>query len=235
MLHQREVNVLTYGFGEADVQGHQLSFTAHGLTMQVTTPQGDATITANVAGRFNASNLLAVLATLLCSGIALPQAVAAISSLQPVAGRMQRLGGGALPLVIVDYAHTPDALEKVLTALREQCKGKLICVFGCGGDRDKGKRPLMAQMVSRLADHAIVTADNPRHEDLNNIIADIVQGMSNSYAIEPDRAAAIRAAIQQASAGDVVLLAGKGHENYQQIGDEKRLFSDLKVAEEALA
>jgi UDP-N-acetylmuramoyl-L-alanyl-D-glutamate--2,6-diaminopimelate ligase len=234
-LSQREINVLTYGFSQADVQGHDLGFNAHGLSMRVTTPKGEAKLSAQLVGRFNANNLLAILATLLCSDIGLQDAVTAISRLTPVAGRMQQLGGGKLPLIVVDYAHTPDALEKVLSTLREQCQGRLICVFGCGGDRDKGKRPLMGETVSKLADYAIVTADNPRHEDVNNIIADIVQSMSGEYVIEADRATAIRVAIQQAKTGDIVLLAGKGHEDYQQIGAKKLPFSDLELAREALA
>jgi UDP-N-acetylmuramoyl-L-alanyl-D-glutamate--2,6-diaminopimelate ligase len=234
-LSRHEINVLTYGFNQADVQGHQLSFGAQGLSMRVTTPQGEATVSAQLVGRFNANNLLAVLATLLCSGIGLQDAVGAISSLTPVAGRMQQLGGGKLPLVVVDYAHTPDALEKVLTTLREQCVGRLICVFGCGGDRDKGKRPLMGETVSKLADYAIITADNPRHENVQDIIADIVAGINGEHLIEPDRATAIGLAIKQAKSGDIVLLAGKGHEDYQQIGAQKFPFNDLEIAGEALA
>jgi UDP-N-acetylmuramyl-tripeptide synthetase len=234
-LGKRDVNVVTYGFNHADVQGHELSFNASGLSMRVTTPQGETMLSAQLVGRFNAYNLLAVLATLLCSGIDLQEAVSAVSQLAPVAGRMQQLGGGKLPLVVVDYAHTPDALEKVLSTLKEQCTGRLICVFGCGGDRDKGKRPLMGETVSKLADYAIVTADNPRHEKLEDIITDIVQGMSGEYLIEPERAAAIRLAIQQAQAGDIVLLAGKGHEDYQLIGATKQPFSDLEIAREALS
>jgi UDP-N-acetylmuramoyl-L-alanyl-D-glutamate--2,6-diaminopimelate ligase len=235
LLGKRDIDLLTYGFDRSDVQGHQLLFDANGLSMRVTTPQGDASLSARMAGRFNASNLLAVLATLLASGIDLQDAVNAISGLTPVAGRMQRLGGGELPLIIVDYAHTPDALEKVLMSLREQCQGKLICVFGCGGDRDKGKRPLMGKIVSQLADIAIVTADNPRHEDVTDIITEIEKGMSGKHLVEADRAKAIRLSIQKAVAGDIVLLAGKGHEEYQQIGAQKFPFSDLEIAREALA
>jgi UDP-N-acetylmuramyl-tripeptide synthetase len=234
-LDQRKIDVVTYGFNQADVQGHELSFNAQGLRMRVTTPKGEANLSAQLVGRFNANNLLAVLATLLCSGIDLQQAVNAIAKLVPIAGRMQQLGGGKQALIVVDYAHTPDALEKVLSTLKEQCTGRLICVFGCGGNRDQGKRPLMGATVSKLADYAIVTADNPRHENVNNIIADIVEGMDGEYTIEPDRAAAIRLAIQQAKIGDIVLLAGKGHEDYQQIGDVKLPFSDVESAKEALA
>jgi UDP-N-acetylmuramoyl-L-alanyl-D-glutamate--2,6-diaminopimelate ligase len=187
-------------------------------------------------GRFNAMNLLAVLGTLLASDIALDDAVQALSHTVPVAGRMQKLGGGDLPVVIVDYAHTPDALEKVLGDLRTQTKGRLICVFGCGGNRDKGKRPLMARAASRLADVTWITSDNPRHENPETIIHDIVAGMQegSTYSIEPDRAAAIHKAIHAAQPGDIVLLAGKGHEHTQQIGDTKLPFSDAAVAGEVL-
>jgi UDP-N-acetylmuramoyl-L-alanyl-D-glutamate--2,6-diaminopimelate ligase len=135
---------------------------------------------------------------------------------------------------VVDYAHTPDALAKVLTSLREQTSRRLICVFGCGGNRDKGKRPLMGEAVSSLADMAVVTSDNPRHEPPQQIIDEILAGMSGNYQVELDRAAAIARAISHAAAGDTVLLAGKGHEVYQQVGDEKLPFSDLEVAERVL-
>ena len=161
-------------------------------------------------------------------------AVAALAGLQPVAGRMQRLGGGTLPTVVIDYAHTPDALEKVLLSLREQTPGQLVCVFGCGGNRDKGKRPLMGGVASMLADHVVVTSDNPRHEPPLDIINEILSGMGGNYVVEPDRAAAIELAIAQAKPGDMVLVAGKGHEDYQQIGDRKLPFSDAEVARRVL-
>jgi len=235
---QRGVTTLTYGFGEADIRGSDLALDEHGLSMHVSTPQGGARLSAKVMGKFNASNLLAVLATLLVSGVALDQAIAELSQTQPVAGRMQQIGGEGLPVVVVDYAHTPDALEKALSNLREQCKGALICVFGCGGNRDKGKRPLMGKTASQLADSVIITADNPRNEEPQSIIADILSGIAADDAshirIEPDRANAIRAAIQQAKAGDVVLLAGKGHESTQHIGDTKFPFNDMAVATEII-
>lgn len=235
---QRGVTTLTYGFGEADIRGSALTLDEHGLSMHVSTPQGSATLSAKVMGKFNASNLLAVLATLLASGVALDQAITELSQTQPVAGRMQQIGGDGLPLVVVDYAHTPDALEKALTNLREQCKGELICVFGCGGNRDKGKRPLMGQTASQLADYVIVTADNPRSEEPQTIIADIMAGIAaddvHRIRIEPDRARAIETAIRHAKAGDVVLLAGKGHESTQHIGDTKFPFNDMTVATEII-
>jgi UDP-N-acetylmuramoyl-L-alanyl-D-glutamate--2,6-diaminopimelate ligase len=226
--------VLTYGIEGGDVNCTSLQLDESGVRMSVTSPWGAAEVMAGVLGRFNASNVLAVLATLLASDVPLDAAVGALREIRPVAGRMQQLGGGAKPLVVVDYAHTPDALEKVLDSLREQCRGRLVCVFGCGGNRDKGKRPLMGEVVSRRADSAVVTSDNPRHEEPRAIIDDIVAGMAGNYHIEEDRAAAIDNAIRAAQAGDIVLLAGKGHEPYQQIGDSKLPFSDAEAAQRVL-
>ncbi len=233
-LREAGVRVLTYGLQGGDVRGAGLVLDPSGLRMDVTTPVGQARLEVAVAGKFNASNLLAVLATMLASDVPLDQAVKVLNDVQPVAGRMQRLGGQGKPLIVIDYAHTPDALEKVLAALREQTTGKLVCVFGCGGNRDKGKRPLMGEAASRLADEVIVTSDNPRHEAPLAIIDDILAGMGGNYVVEADRAAAIARAIEQASEGDVVLLAGKGHEDYQEIEGVRLPFSDLEVARRAL-
>jgi len=230
----KEVRVLTYGLESGDVRGSSLVLNGDRMSMDVATPAGSTYLDIRLMGRFNAYNLLAVLATLLASGVALQDAVQALHQIEPVAGRMQQLGGQGKPLVVIDYSHTPDALEKVLAALREQTSGKLLCVFGCGGNRDKGKRPLMGEAASRLADSVIVTSDNPRHEDPAVIIADIVAGMGSNYCVETDRAAAIAIAIEHAESGDIVLLAGKGHEDYQDIGGVKLPFSDAEVALRAL-
>lgn len=218
----------------ADVQGSRLKLHDAGLTMQVVTAQGTALLTAPVLGRFNAYNVLAVLATLLALNVTLADAVEVITNIKPVHGRMQQFGGGALPLVVIDYAHTPDALEKVLSTLKEQAKGRLICVFGCGGDRDAGKRPLMGEIASQLADSVIVTSDNPRHEDPETIINDIVSTLPAGYLLEADRTKAIHRAVQLAKSGDIVLLAGKGHENYQEIAGVKYPFDDALIAQAAL-
>jgi UDP-N-acetylmuramoyl-L-alanyl-D-glutamate--2,6-diaminopimelate ligase len=165
-------------------------------------------------------------------------AIAALERLRPLPGRMQRLGGGDLPLVVVDFAHTPDALEQTLVTLKDAARsngGRLISVFGCGGERDRGKRPLMGQVASRHADHVIVTSDNPRREDPRAIIAEISAALPASHEAIVDRSAAISRAIRLATAGDVVLLAGKGHESYQEIAGEKFPFSDAREAERALA
>ena len=236
------VKVAGYGFhGEAEgcqiaVKGRELVLSAAGMSFEVATPWGKARIASPLLGRHNASNLLGVLATLLVSGIELGDAASALGSIQQVSGRLQQFGGKDKPLVVVDYAHTPDALEKVLVALREilPSSAALTCVFGCGGNRDKGKRPLMGGVVSRLADNAIVTSDNPRHEDPRAIIEEIVVGMGANFHVEEDRAAAIDQAIHNAKPGDIVLIAGKGHEDYQEINGVKLPFSDAEVAQRAL-
>lgn len=233
-LKAQNKSLLTYGVNQGDVRATHLQLHQHGLTMQVVTPHGNAVVNAPVLGRFNAYNVLAVLAALLALKVGLQDAVAAIASIKPVAGRMQQFGGDAKPLVVVDYAHTPDALEKVLMTLREQLQGKLICVFGCGGDRDAGKRPLMGGVAAKLADTVIVTSDNPRSEAPSSIIAQVVSGIDGAYLAETDRATAIRQAVQSARNGDIVLVAGKGHEDYQEIAGVKMPFSDAGVAMAAL-
>jgi UDP-N-acetylmuramoyl-L-alanyl-D-glutamate--2,6-diaminopimelate ligase len=209
---------------------------AQGIRFEAVTPWGTARVNSVLLGRFNASNLLAALAVLLVSGVKLEDAVWELGRVDAVAGRLQRLGGGDKPLVVVDYAHTPDALEKVLGTLREIMAGtgRLVCVFGCGGDRDRGKRPLMGEVASRLADSVIVTSDNPRSEEVNAIIADIVAGMGANYHADADRAAAIDSAVCGARPNDVVLIAGKGHEDYQEIKGARLPFSDVDVARRVL-
>lgn len=225
---------LTFGFSEqAMVRGCDLQLNDHGIAMQIHAPQGQGVLSAPVLGRFNASNLLAIVATMLASGLPLAAVLDAVSQIKPVPGRMQTMGGGDQPLVVVDYAHTPDALENVLSTLREQCKGQLICVFGCGGNRDAGKRGLMGEVATRLADQVIVTSDNPRDETPDSIISNILSGISGQAShieIEPDRAAAIQQAILSAKADDIVLLAGKGHETYQEIAGVRYPFNDLEMA-----
>ena len=193
---------------------------------------------APVVGRFNASNLLAVIGALLARGERLEEIAVALRGIQPPPGRMQVIGGARQPLVVVDYAHTPDALEQALGVLRETAAGRggrLVCVFGCGGDRDPGKRPQMGDVAARLADRVLVTSDNPRGEDPLTIIAGIVAGMPPPRRIEPDRAQAIIAAVLEADARDVILVAGKGHESYQEIAGVRHPFSDLDAAKSALA
>ena len=193
---------------------------------------------APVVGRFNASNLLAVIGALLARGERLEAIADALRGIQPPPGRMQALGGSGEPLVVVDYAHTPDALEKALGVLRETAAargGKLVCVFGCGGDRDPGKRPQMGAIAERLADRVQLTSDNPRGEDPQAIIEGILAGMNRRPQVEDDRGVAIDEAIADADDRDVILLAGKGHEPYQEIGGVRHAFSDIDAAKSALA
>ena len=229
-----KTNVVTYGFNAGDVRGHDLQLSDSGIVMQVNTPQGEASVTAPVLGRFNAYNVLAVLATLLALKVSLCDAVKSIANITPVRGRMQQFGGGENPLVVVDYAHTPDALEKVLRTLRDQTRGRLICVFGCGGNRDAGKRPLMGQAAEKFADSVLVTSDNPRNENAVSIIKAITEGMKTVPMIELDRAKAIAQAVQLAKKHDAVLVAGKGHEDYQEVAGVKHYFSDVVQVKAAL-
>jgi UDP-N-acetylmuramoyl-L-alanyl-D-glutamate--2,6-diaminopimelate ligase len=190
-----------------------------------------------VLGAFNVSNLLAVAGALFAAGLSRDGVAATLSQLKPVPGRLERIGGGTQPLVVVDYAHTPDALEKALAALRPAvAKGRqLICVFGCGGDRDPGKRPMMGAAAARLADHVIVTSDNPRGEDPTKIIAQVMGGIPAGKAEAiGDRQVAIFTAVHHARPGDVVLLAGKGHETYQEIAGVRHPFCDGETARAAL-
>ena len=235
-LKQATLPVITYGIDHGDVRATRLRFENTYFTFTAVTPQGEAMVKANLIGRFNVYNVLAVLATLLVSKISLQDAVEAIAHIQSAPGRMQQLGGDNLPLVVVDYAHTPDALEKVLSTLKAQKKegAKLICVFGCGGNRDAGKRELMGKVASYLADAVVVTSDNPRHENKRKIINEILQGMQGNYLIEQDRAKAISVGIFAAKVDDIVLIAGKGHEQYQEIKDKKYHFSDVEQAQKVL-
>jgi UDP-N-acetylmuramoyl-L-alanyl-D-glutamate--2,6-diaminopimelate ligase len=212
-----------------------------GTDFHLASSAGNARVKTRLVGHFNVSNALAVMATLLAKGAALKHAVDAVESLTPAPGRMQLIGGQDAPMVVIDYAHTPDALEKTLEALRQVATergGQLWCVFGCGGDRDPGKRPQMGA-IAQAADHVLVTSDNPRSEEPSSIIAQIVAGMdehhpASRYQAVEDRAAAILMAVKQAGKQDVILVAGKGHEPYQEIKGRKMPFSDADHAALAL-
>ena len=182
------------------------------------------------------ANVLAVF-TLLCGlGMSVADAVQALASLQAPAGRLQQLSVQGLPRVVVDYAHTPDALQQLLQTLRGQCQGQLWCVFGCGGNRDASKRLLMGQIADQLSDQLVLTDDNPRHEPSQQILQQIAAGVQNTpYICIADRRQAIKHAITQASANDWVVIAGKGHESYQQYGDLRQPFNDAEVAQQILA
>jgi UDP-N-acetylmuramoyl-L-alanyl-D-glutamate--2,6-diaminopimelate ligase len=209
---------------------------ALGLTLAIDGPWGAATLTSPLIGRFNAYNLLAALAVLLTGDTALDDACNLLSTAQPAPGRMQCLGGGDSPLVVIDYSHTPDSLRSALQALRPVTTNTLWCVFGCGGDRDIGKRSEMGAIADRDADRVVVTDDNPRSEHSASIIEDIVDGIERREGlhIEADRDRAIAFAIDASEPGDVVLIAGKGHENYQERDGERLPFSDLAAARIAL-
>jgi UDP-N-acetylmuramoyl-L-alanyl-D-glutamate--2,6-diaminopimelate ligase len=222
---------------DAEIRASDVTTSGAGLTFMLHTPWGEGAIESSLLGRFNVYNLMAVAGGLGALGYTFAQIQNALMQLRPVAGRMNRLGGNArAPLVVVDYAHTPDALEQALTSLRAHCAGKLVCVFGCGGERDKGKRPQMGAIAERLADRVIVTDDNPRGEDGNAIVKQIVAGLSRPEraTVERDRGAAIAFALRAAHPGDAVLIAGKGHEPYQEIAGRKLPFDDLDVARRAL-
>jgi len=236
----RGQKVLTYGLGTADIAATPVSVDRTGIVLDVATPWGRATLRSPVVGAFNAQNLLGVLGVLLASDVPLARAVEVLGTLAAPPGRMQRLGGDGKPLVVVDYAHTPDALEKVLVALRPAAVngGKLVCVFGCGGDRDPGKRSQMGAVAAAHADRIVVTSDNPRSEDPLAIAQEVTKGVLDAghrgWAIEIDRHAAIAQAIAQARKDDVVLVAGKGHETYQERMGQRLPFSDAQEAAAAL-
>jgi UDP-N-acetylmuramoyl-L-alanyl-D-glutamate--2,6-diaminopimelate ligase len=222
---------------EKHVTGRVTEISLDGQRLSFESSWGSGELMLPLIGRFNALNALAVIAALLVSGVSVADALRCAASLRAVPGRMERFGGdGRRPLVVVDYAHTPDALEHVLITLREHASGRLLCVFGCGGDRDRGKRPLMGAIAARLSDRVIITDDNPRSEDPAAIQAEIVAGMPAGFAVEviPDREKAIRAAVAASGPHDVVLVAGKGHEEYQEIAGRRLPFSDRAVVSSAL-
>lgn len=221
--------------GDADIRALSVTPSLKGLSLRVDVPQGEFGLEVPLLGRFNVSNILAVVGGLLASGFPLADVAASLRAALPVPGRMESVTGEH-PTVVVDYAHTPDALEKVLSSLREHAKGRLICVFGCGGDRDTGKRAQMGEIAVRLADEVIITSDNPRSEDAGAIIADIRKGSGAGTAlVEVDRHKAIQRAIHAAGIDDIVLVAGKGHEDYQEVGGVRHPFSDLQEVRAALA
>jgi len=229
-------NVL-HGVVDEHLAARSIAFEDGAMRVALVSSWGEAEIVLPQIGRFNVSNALGVLGCLIAYGIGFGAALERLGALPPVAGRMQTLGGKQAPLVVVDYAHTPDALEKVLHALRPVAQargGALVALFGAGGERDTAKRPLMGAVAARLADRIVLTSDNPRGEDPQAILAAIQAGVSHACAVEIDRARAIRAAIGTAAAQDVVLIAGKGHEAYQEVGGERRPFSDAEVARAAL-
>ncbi|WP_372015869.1 UDP-N-acetylmuramoyl-L-alanyl-D-glutamate--2,6-diaminopimelate ligase [Pseudoxanthomonas sp. 10H] len=231
------VGVSSRGQAEATLQARELHFDSRGVAFDLVVGEESHPVRSPLLGRFNVDNLMAVAGVLHALGDSAATIAATLSRLQPVVGRMNRLGGdGVRPLVVVDYAHTPDALAQALTSLRAHAAARLICVFGCGGERDRGKRPQMAQIAEAEADVVIVTDDNPRAEDGDAIVADILAGFDAPQAvtIERDRGRAIARAIGQAGPDDIVLVAGKGHEPYQDVAGVRHPFDDTDVARHAL-
>jgi UDP-N-acetylmuramoyl-L-alanyl-D-glutamate--2,6-diaminopimelate ligase len=228
--------VIGYGIGRGDVRAEALAATASGQRFDLVLPDGRTEVATPLLGRYNVSNLLAVAAVLHDAGCAPAEISRRLGALAAPPGRMERVGGVGEPLVVVDYAHTPDALENVLATLRAVAGargGQLWVLFGCGGDRDPGKRPEMGAVAARLADRVVVTSDNPRGEDPAKIIAAILAGAAGA-ASEIDRAVAIARAVAEAEARDVIVLAGKGHEGYQEIAGVRTPFSDVEQARRAL-
>ncbi|MDD5275467.1 MAG: UDP-N-acetylmuramoyl-L-alanyl-D-glutamate--2,6-diaminopimelate ligase [Methylovulum sp.] len=226
--------VLTSG-GESLVAQH-IVHKPNGIEFDVRWRTEHQQVTVPLYGDFNIENVLVVLAVMLAMGIGFAQAVNRLAQIKPVAGRMERFGGDdGRPLVIVDYAHTPDALEKVLSSVRKHCQRGLWVVFGCGGDRDAGKRPMMGRAAEQWADHLIITDDNPRFENNQAIINDILAGChSNKIEVIQDRAQAIQSAVTRAAKNDCIVIAGKGHEDYQDVAGVKFPFSDREIVIEAL-
>ncbi|AOQ23502.1 UDP-N-acetylmuramoyl-L-alanyl-D-glutamate--2,6-diaminopimelate ligase [Moorella thermoacetica] len=234
------VPVVTYGCTPGcQVRARDIHLETGGSTSLVTWPGGEAAMELRLTGRYNIYNALAALAVALQEGIDPQVAIRALGRFKGVPGRLERVDQGQPFTVVVDYAHTPDGLENVLRAARQVTRGRLLVVFGCGGDRDRGKRPLMGRAAARLSDYSIITSDNPRSEDPEAIIADILPGVREvpgaSYQVLVDRRRAIAAALALARPGDMVVIAGKGHETYQIVKDKTLPFDDRQVAREELA
>lgn len=239
-----KVDISTFSFSNkiATVYADKLEFSRDGYRATISTPLGEGVISGQLLGSFNFSNVLAVITTLISympktEGLTIESLCDAVSGLKPVTGRMEIVGDNAGDITaVVDYAHTPAGLKSALVALREHFTGKVWCVFGCGGNRDKGKRPLMGEFAESYADYLVVCDDNPRNEDGDEIISHILSGIESvsKVIIERDRAKAINYAVSSAKAGDVVLIAGKGHETYQDVAGEKVMFSDVNHVRLAL-
>ncbi|SFU57810.1 UDP-N-acetylmuramoyl-L-alanyl-D-glutamate--2,6-diaminopimelate ligase [Alicyclobacillus macrosporangiidus] len=237
MAAQTVAECVTYGIErEADVRATDVQVRPEGVRFHVRSFAGEADVALRLTGRFNVYNALAALSVAVIEGISLPEAAAALAEVRGIPGRLERVGAGCPVTVLVDYSHKPDSLEKALATVREFAHGRLWCVVGCGGDRDRGKRPVMARIACDWSDEVILTSDNPRTEDPERILDDMVAGVADrrGWRRITDRAAAIRTAIAEAAPGDVVFIAGKGHETYQIVGREKIHFDDREVARAAL-
>jgi UDP-N-acetylmuramoyl-L-alanyl-D-glutamate--2,6-diaminopimelate ligase len=235
-VYQYSLKILTYGIKNGDLRANNLSICMSGMSFVIEYKNQSLPVKVKIIGQFNVYNILSMVACLLASGYQLAQIVPLLSELNPVSGRMDTIMEEKSPLIVIDYAHTPDALLNTLNTLKNiEHRGKLYCVFGCGGNRDMLKRPIMGKIATEIADHTFITSDNPRDEDPVKIIEDIVATVSNNnYTIIVDRALAITQAIKQALPDDIVLIAGKGHETYQEIKGIKYNFSDFEMAKSIL-
>lgn len=240
LLDWCRVPVITYGINKpADVMAKNVKVTAQGVTYILQYTDKEIPVSLKMTGQFNVYNTLAAIAVGLVEGIQIEKIIKSIEKVKGIPGRFEKIDAGQEFTVIVDYSHTPDSLEKCLKTAREFVEGKIITVFGCGGDRDKRKRPIMGSAAGKYSDYSIVTSDNPRSEDPKDIIEDIIPGIektagSEKYCVRVDRREAIYHALDMAGNGDVIIIAGKGHEDYQIIGNKVHSFDDRQVAKEAL-
>jgi len=240
LVQGTQAPLVRYGLSEgAEIRATDVEVSVTGTSFALITPTGRYGVRLQLLGRFNVYNALAALAVAYAQGLDLPRAIGALEAVAPISGRFQRVGDGRRCTVVVDYAHSPDGLEQALFTAREMTRGRVIAVFGCGGDRDTGKRPLMGGIAARLADLCVITSDNPRSEPPEQIIEQIWEGVPEEQRSrclrEPDRRRAIEQAIDRAGPDDVVVIAGKGHENYQIFADRTIHFDDREVAEQALS
>ncbi len=236
-LHDH-LRVLGYSVDGAHCEGDRLQLSGiryeqDGVRARIDSNFGQGELHSPLLGKFNLANLLAALGALLLQGYPLSELLAVVPRLVPAPGRMECFLAESGPGVVVDYAHTPDALEQALQALRHHCRGQLWCVFGCGGERDRGKRPIMAQSAEHYADRLVITADNPRSEGFDDIVADMMPGLKRpgQATVIAERAEAVRFAYEQAGPEDLILLAGKGHEDYQLVGGERRSYDERALAQ----
>lgn len=230
-----DLHIISYGINDGDIFTKNIEMTLQGVSFTLIYNNSEVEITAPILGEFNISNLLSVFAALICDGIQLSELTNIAKNLKPVIGRMDANMVENVPLVVVDYSHTPDSLEKALLSLREIPHKRLHCVFGCGGNRDRSKRGVMGRIASELSSTVIITNDNPRNENPEVIINEILSGVkTNNYQVIFDRGEAIKTAIMGADVEDIILIAGKGHEDYQEIAGIKHHFSDLEKRDEYL-
>ena len=233
-LAKKKLKVITYGIKGGDIRATHINYSASRTTFRLHFKKEIYQVDVPLVGEFNVYNVLAVVSSLISSGFEIKKIIKQLACISQVPGRMEKIGKKSTPKVFIDYAHTPDALQKALETLKGKTYGKLICVFGCGGNRDTGKRQAMAKAVSKLADMSFITSDNPRNESPKKIVNEISKFMKGSFKIEIKREKAIEKAIQFAKKEDVILIAGKGHEKYQEINGIRYPFSDQKCTKNAL-